>query len=221
MYRQEITRYDVINNIIDTHHLKNPTYLEIGVWAGETFKNIKSNIKDGVDPGQYCDCNYVNYKITSDEFFKNHINKKYDIIFIDGLHTAFQVSKDIFNSINNLNDCGWIILDDVYPHDENEQERLNLRKSGPQTGDVWKALYNVLDTLIEISDIIYFIDNTERGNFIFKVKNNNTKNITIDKTIPTCNVDGWHEGNDAEWNKYTYKRDFPDYIKKLRNFIPN
>jgi hypothetical protein len=221
MYRQEISRYDAINKIIDFHHLKNPAYLEIGVWTGETFKNIKSNIKDGVDPGQYCDCKYVNYKITSDEFFKNHINKKYDIIFIDGLHTAFQVSKDIFNSINNLNDGGWIILDDVFPHSENEQERLNLNKSGSQTGDVWKALYNVLDTIIEISDIIYFINNTERGNFIFKVKQNNTKNIVIDETIPTCNIDGWYQGNGSEWNKYTYKRDFPDYIKKLNKFIPN
>ena len=215
-----MNRYDAINRIIDFHNLKNPTYLEIGVWTGETFKNIKSNIKDGVDPGQYCDCNYVNYKMTSDEFFKNHINKKYDIIFIDGLHTAFQVSKDIFNSIKNLNNGGWIILDDVFPHSENEQERLNLKKSGPQTGDVWKALYNVLDTIIEISDVIYFINNTERGNFIFKLKQNNTQNITIDETIPTCNNNGWYEGNDAEWNKYTYRKDFPSYIQKISKFIP-
>lgn len=215
-----MSRSDVINRIIDFHNLKNPTYLEIGVWTGETFKNIKSNIKDGVDPGQYCDCNYVNYKMTSDEFFKNHINKKYDIIFIDGLHTAFQVSKDIFNSINNLNNGGWIILDDVFPHSENEQERLNLKKSGPQTGDVWKALYNVLDTILEISDVIYFINNTERGNFIFKLKHNNTQNITIDATIPTCNNNGWYEGDDAEWNKYTYRKDFPSYIQKINNFIP-
>jgi hypothetical protein len=219
MWSNQICRCDVINDIINKHNLTNPAYLEIGVWTGATFKYIKSTVKDGVDPGQYCDCNYVNYKMTSDEFFKNHIKKKYDIIFIDGLHTAFQVSKDIFNSINNLNDGGWIILDDVYPHSENEQERLNLRKSGSQTGDVWKALYNVLDTIIEISETIYFINNTERGNFIFKVKSNNTKNITIDETIPTCNVDGWYEGDDAEWNKYTYSKDFSEYLKKINNFI--
>ena len=44
----------------------NPEYLEIGVWTGETFKNIHSTNKDGVDPGQYCDSPYVNYKMTSD-----------------------------------------------------------------------------------------------------------------------------------------------------------
>jgi hypothetical protein len=221
MNKHNITRYDAINKLIKFHNLSNPTYLEIGVWKGETFKNINSNNKDGVDPGQYCDCDYVNYKMTSDDFFKNHINKKYDIIFIDGLHTAYQVSKDIYNSINNLTDGGWIILDDVYPHCEYEQERLNLRKSGPQTGDVWKAVYNILDTIIEISDVIHFIDNTERGNFIFKIKQNNNKNIVIDETIPTCNNDGWYEGNDAEWNKYTYKNDFGNYITKIRSFIPN
>ena len=210
----EKPRYQVINDIIDEYKYKNPEYLEIGVWGGSTFMNINSNNKDGVDPGQYCECIYVNYKMTSDVFFSNNI-KKYDIIFIDGLHTAYQVSKDIYNSINCLNDGGWIILDDVYPHCEYEQERLNLRKVGPQTGDVWKAVYNILDTINEISDVLYFINNTERGSLVFKVKSNNNKNIIIDETIPNCNIDGWYEGNDAEWNKYTYKTDFLNYLNKL------
>ena len=218
MQNNEITRYNLINHIINKYNLINPLYLEIGVWKGETFKHINTNFKDGVDPGQYCDCGYVNYKMTSDEFFNNHIKTKYDIIFIDGLHTAYQVSKDIYNSINNLNSGGWIILDDVFPHTENEQERLNLRKSGPQTGDVWKALYHVLDDIISISEIIYFEPRTERGCFVFKVKQNNIKNIVIDETIPTCNVDGWYNGNDAEWNKYSFKKDYPNYINKMKKF---
>lgn len=215
-----ITRSDVINKIISKYNLVNPKYLEIGVWVGNTFKNINSNFKDGVDPGQYCQCEYVNYKISSDDFFKNHIKTKYDIIFIDGLHTAYQVSKDIFNSINNLNRGGWIIIDDVFPHCEDEQTYLNLRKSGPQTGDVWKAVYNILNNIIEISEVIHFEPNTERGCFIFKLKNTDIKNITIDETIPTCNLDGWYEGNDAIWNKYTYKIDFLNYINKISEFTP-
>lgn len=209
-------RSDVINRLIDVSKLKNPRYLEIGVLFGDTFKDIKSNVKDGVDPGQHGNCDYVNYKMTSDEFFKNHITLKYDIIFIDGLHTSFQVSKDIFNSINNLNDGGWIILDDVFPHSETEQERLNLKKPGPRTGDVWKALYNILDTIIEISEVTYFISNTERGNFAFKLKLNNTRNILIDETIPTCDGDGWDDNLGKEWDKYTYKDDFQNYIQTLK-----
>ena len=218
MNNQEVLRSSVINKIISKNGLTNAKYLEIGVWNGLTFKDINASFKDGVDPGQYCDSEYVNYKITSDDFFKNHIKTKYDIIFIDGLHTAHQVSKDIFNSINNLNDGGWIILDDVFPHCEYEQERLNLKKVGAQTGDVWKAVYNILDTIIEISDVIHFEPKTERGSFVFKLKPNNVKNITIDETIPTCNVDGWYSGNDAEWNKYVYTRDFNNYMNRILCF---
>lgn len=218
MSNQEITRADIINKIIQEYNLNNPYYLEIGVWAGETFKYINTINKDGVDPGQYCNCDYVNYKMTSDLFFYNHIKRKYDIIFIDGLHTAFQVSKDIFNSIQNLNPGGWIILDDVFPHSENEQQRLNLNKSGAQTGDVWKAVYNILDDIIEMSDTIHFENKTERGSFIFRLNKQNTKNIKIDETIPTCNVDGWYSGDDAEWNKYVYKNDFNNYLNKISQF---
>ena len=205
-------RYSVINHLINKYNLKNPDYLEIGVWKGETFKHVNSANKDGVDPGQYCDCDYVNYKTTSDDFFENKINKKYDFIFIDGLHTAYQVTKDIKNSIANIKETGGILmLDDVFPHSENEQKALNLKKVGAQTGDVWKAVYHVFDTLKEISDEIFFFKNTERGNLIFKIKKNNDKNIDIDKSIPTKNVDGWYQGNDKEWLKYDYKKDFKTY----------
>jgi hypothetical protein len=211
-------RSDLINRIIEVDDLKNPQYLEIGVHHGVTFSRINSSNKDGVDPGQYCDCPLVNYKITSDDFFANHINKKYDIVFIDGLHTAFQVSKDIHNTIKNINNGGWIIIDDVFPHNEYEQESLNLKKSGAQTGDVWKAVYNVLDELINMSEKIYFEPRTERGNLVIKLKDSNQKNISIDGSIPTCNVDGWYVGDDAEWSKYTYKNDFQRYITIMNNF---
>lgn len=211
-------RSDLINRIIEVDHLKNPQYLEIGVHHGVTFSRINSSNKDGVDPGQYCDCPLVNYKITSDDFFANHINKKYDIVFIDGLHTAFQVSKDIYNTIKNINNGGWIIIDDVFPHNECEQEALDLRKSGPLTGDVWKAVYNVLDELIDMSEKIYFEPRTERGNLVIKLKDSNEKNISIDESIPTCNVDGWYVGHDKEWMKYTYKNDFQKYITIMNNF---
>jgi len=212
-------RCHFINNIINKYNLENPRYLEIGVWYGGTFKYINTTLKDGVDPAQYCECEYVNYKMTSDDFFKNSINGKYDIIFIDGLHTAYQVSKDIYNSINNLNDGGWIVLDDVFPHSEEEQRSLNLKNLGkPLTGDVWKAVYNSLNKIIEISDIVLFEPNTERGNIAFRIKSNNTDNITIDSTIPTCNIDGWYQGDDGEWTKYDYNKDFQMYLDKISNF---
>lgn len=214
-----ISRERIINNLFNKYKLNNPEYLEIGVWTGETFKYVNSSNKDGVDPGQYCDCNYVNYKITSDEFFTNYITKKYDFIFIDGLHTAYQVSKDLFNSIRNLNDGGIVMLDDVYPHCKREQEPLDLTKSGAQTGDVWKAVYHVFDTLEEICDEILFFKNSERGNLVLKFKKNNTKNIIIDESIPTKNIDGWYKGDDKEWLKYDYDKDFNNYYQLLNKYL--
>ena len=76
-------RVSVINQIISKYNFVNPDYLEIGVQHGITFKLVNSTNKDGVDPCIYGKYDFINYKMTSDEFFKNHINKKYDIIFID------------------------------------------------------------------------------------------------------------------------------------------
>ena len=85
-----IERANIINNIISKYNLINPEYLEIGLQHGITFNQINSINKDGVDPCIYGNYNFINYKIEADEFFKNHINKKYDIIFIDWFHTAQQ-----------------------------------------------------------------------------------------------------------------------------------
>jgi hypothetical protein len=207
-------RSDVINQIIKKYNYDNPNYLEVGVYTGSTFCEIMTNNKDGVDPEHYCKSNYVNYKMTSDEFFEKHVNKKYDIIFIDGLHTAYQVTVDLYNSIKNLNNGGFIVLDDVYPHSEEEQKSLNIRFGVPQTGDVWKGVYHIIDHLTEICEDIYFIKNTERGNLVLQIKDT-TNNISIDKTIPTTNFDGRHP---SEWDKYDYKTDFFNYMQKMSTF---
>lgn len=208
-------REDVINQIIKKYNLINPNYLEIGVCAGMTFKYVNSTNKDGVDPEFYEKCEYVNYKMTSNEFFENHIQKKYDIIFIDGLHVAYQVTIDLMNSLKHLTPGGFIIFDDVYPHHENEQWSFDQRRLGvPLTGDVWKAVYNVLDELISISSDKYFINKTERGSLAFKVEQPE-KNITLDSSIPKDNYDGWHP---VEWSKYSYQNDFPLYLERISKF---
>lgn len=205
---------EIINSLIPTEN-NNVKYLEIGVWAGQTLSNVNCNHKDGVDPEQYCSSEFVNYKMTSDEFFTQHCKEKYDIIFVDGLHTAYQVSKDIYNSIKHIKPGGWLLLDDVYPHCEYEQEALDLNKVGAQTGDVWKAVYHIFETLKNICDVIKFVE-IGRGLLMLKIKNNNNNNISIDPEIPTNNIDGWYTGTDKEWSRYSYKNDFPEYEKILR-----
>ncbi|MCX6328212.1 MAG: class I SAM-dependent methyltransferase [Bacteroidia bacterium] len=72
-------------------------------------------IKVGIDPEPVIEKhNYEFHKMTSDEYFKK---KKmfFDIIFIDGLHHADQVFKDIWNSLINLNKGGTIVVHDCNP----------------------------------------------------------------------------------------------------------
>ena len=66
--------------------------------------------------------------------------------------------------------------------------------------------------------MVLFVHDVERGNLVFKMKKNNVKNILIDDTIPTMNSDGWYKGDDKEWNKFTYNKDFVNYFIKLSEF---
>jgi len=135
----EIKRYDVINYLIKKYNLIN--YLEIGVFQGENIRKINIPHKDGVDPGaEGYIVPEVNYPMTSDAFFdliKEYNDIKYDIIFIDGLHHADQVEKDIKNSLKHLVNNGFIILHDCNPACYEAQ--LVPRQTIAWNGDVWKA----------------------------------------------------------------------------------
>jgi hypothetical protein len=135
----EIKRYNIINYLIEKYKLVN--YLEIGVFKGENIREIKAAHKDGVDPGvEGYTPPEVNYPMTSDAFFeliKGHDEIKYDIIFIDGLHHADQVKKDIKNSLNHIVEGGFIVLHDCNP--VSYEAQLIPRETIAWNGDVWKA----------------------------------------------------------------------------------
>lgn len=213
-----LSRAKSINRIISRYYPNfPPRYLEIGVWNGETLREIDcpAHLKDGVDPAQYGKNVYINYPETSDSFFANNARGKYDIIFIDGLHTAHQVTIDLINSLRFINPGGFIVLDDVYPHCEREQTALDLRRLGePLTGDVWKAVYHVLDKLEQFCDI-YFDPNVERGHLVLRVRDLSKSNIELDKSIPTGNTTGF---TPEEWNRYTWNTDFTDYTVRLQEY---
>jgi len=141
-FKSPIKRYDVINYLIEKYELNN--YLEIGVYNGDCIRQIKASHKDGVDPGSEGFLPpEVNYPIPSDEFFKlieNSKDIKYDAIFIDGLHHADQVERDIKNSLNHTTDNGFIILHDCNP--PNYRSQLIPRQTTAWNGDVWKAFVN-------------------------------------------------------------------------------
>lgn len=102
----------MINKIIESNGFSD--YLEIGVRDGECFKEIKCANKIGVDPNP--SSSDTTHKMTSDEFFESwDESKKFDLIFIDGLHIEDQVDKDIQNSLKFLKEGGYIVLHDCNP----------------------------------------------------------------------------------------------------------
>src|SRR5688500_11146779 len=90
------TRTDLLNHLATKYNLKR--YLEIGVQVPElNLDKIKCAYKVGVDPDTKAK---ATFQETSDEFFGRWMNEKlnlfnpFDLIFIDGMHTAEQVKKD-------------------------------------------------------------------------------------------------------------------------------
>lgn len=133
----------LLQALIDKHNLK--SYLEIGVQnPRNNFSHIKIEgplfytKKVAVDPnvniwGSHC--NGFLHSVTSDEFF-NFNTEKFDLIFIDGDHSAEQVKKDFENSLHCLSDNGFIVIHDVLP--ENEEGTLIPRVTRKWWGDVYK-----------------------------------------------------------------------------------
>ena len=111
------------------------SYLEIGIQAGETFNKVDASVKVGVDP----DSEYATHKIPSDVFFSANTSK-FDIIFIDGLHTYDQVYRDIRNSIGVLTQDGTIVIHDCSPPNGHVAGDVRPAASGTWCGTVWKAI---------------------------------------------------------------------------------
>lgn len=152
-----MNRTTLINHIVRKNRAK--SYLEIGVWNGENFQQISCRHKIGVDPDP---SSPATLNITSDEFFAKN-NETFDIIFIDGLHHADQVEKDILNSLKILNDGGTIICHDMSPAEEAHQ--VIPFNGGIWNGDCWRAFVSLRQ---KRNDLIMYTVDTDYGCAIIK-----------------------------------------------------
>lgn len=82
--------------------------------------------------------------MTSDDFFARN-KRRFDVVFIDGLHTYEQVRRDVINAINCLEDNGWVVLHDMLPRDWIEHH-VPMVARGAWTGDVWKVGFELSQT---------------------------------------------------------------------------
>lgn len=105
------TRTALLRHVAEVIDAK--SYLEIGVRnTSDNFDHIPIANKIGVDPDPEAEASHI---MTSDTFFENHPDLRFDLIFIDGDHTGAQVAKDIGNSLKVLNEGGYILLHDLNP----------------------------------------------------------------------------------------------------------
>lgn len=144
------SRSDVLNYLLSSFK-EETAYLEIGVRNPDhNFNRINATKKYSVDPGLEFKENPVDFPFTSDDFFeklyKNEIlsnDIKFDLIFIDGLHFAEQVDKDICNSLKVIKDDGFIVIHDCNPptewHARLEYYYRHTPAGSNWNGTTWKA----------------------------------------------------------------------------------
>lgn len=153
---------EVLNRLIKQHGCK--SYLEIGV--GDPSNNyflIECENKECIDPiYKNDDSSYVSggvlvnalpdlescvtYKMTSDEAFEIiPEDKKYDCIFIDGLHTEEQSGRDLLNAFKHVSENGFIVLHDTNPTKEWQQTETPSEQYYQWNGTVWKTVAKLRD----------------------------------------------------------------------------
>jgi hypothetical protein len=142
-----------VNVLVRELHLT--SYLEIGVFEGETFANVIARHRYGVDPNPLFDPVLLPQGskfavMASDDFFTMiRASKKFDVAFVDGLHTLEQTYRDVINTFAHLG-RGVVLIDDTVPSDEysaipDQDESYRARDAAglegrPWHGDVWRVV---------------------------------------------------------------------------------
>lgn len=139
------------------------SYLEIGLAEGHTFENVYLPIRVGVDPRPRFDTEHLPegaevFATTSDRFFATN-ERRFDLVFVDGLHTFEQTYRDLVNAFQ-VCPSGGVLVDDVVPSDGvsamrdlersmAERERRGLPGS-PWHGDVYRMVLCLVEHHYEL-----------------------------------------------------------------------
>jgi glycosyltransferase involved in cell wall biosynthesis len=231
------TEYAHRHEIINAFSKAEDHYLEIGVEYGYTFSNIVCVSKTGVDPSPKMSENsrntYQIQRMTSDAFFQqygkfidivsartHHVQsptfaprmfRKYDVVFIDGMHQVEYVIRDINHSVRYLAEKGRLFLDDILPQTEKEQKKIPekhyyeegvLKYGEAWTGDVWKVVYYLLMHYRTRFQFSWFHHPNYRGVFMIY----DISPFEIPETEKVL----------EEINGYEYTRDYADYLAILQ-----
>lgn len=193
-----------LNYLIE--HLKLESYLEIGLGNGGTFDSVAAQHKVGVDPHPWNpavkDLPGVHI-VTSDEYFTRHWHDafKFDLILLDGLHTAEQTYRDFVNSLHYAHARTVWLIDDVAPTDvfsamRDPAETIKHRKAAGSDntawhGDVYKVVWMIktfhnnmrLRTFFprQPQSLVYF--DSSAGTPVSDATLNDVSGLTYDDTV--------------------------------------
>ena len=130
-------------------HLKPRTYIEIGVFQGESLQLARPPTQAiGVDPEPKLlvppAANHRVFAETSDAFFASHdLNAEFggvpvDLAFIDGMHHFEYALRDFANIERHCTRDSTVLIHDCYPLD-----RETARRGGTPpfwSGDIWRLI---------------------------------------------------------------------------------
>ena len=193
----DIKRWDLIQYLHSVYKFN--SYLEIGCDDNQLFSRININEKIGVDP-----VSGGNYRGKSDEFFLNN-EKKFDLIFIDGLHVYHQVKKDILNSLKFLKKDGFILVHDCLPRSLSAQAVPRFRSVW--NGDVWKAIVEFRT----YQNLEIFTCLADEGISIIQ-KKNNSQLLKIEKNFTELKFKDFY----YNYNEYMRVINFSEIKKKYK-----
>jgi SAM-dependent methyltransferase len=154
-----------------TSRIPDCAYLEIGCDQNALFDAVSALDKTGVDPGRG-----GTIRKTSDDFFAVN-TKKFDFVWVDGLHEYRQVHRDVANSIAALKPGGFIALHDMLPMNWKLEHmpRMNLG----WTGDVWKVAFEIAAT----KGLDFKLVTIDHGCGIFQVNDPSAQLVDLNDTI--------------------------------------
>jgi hypothetical protein len=195
-----IRRAAILNTLVEKYGYQ--SYLEMG--QGErknTLDWVQCRVKVGVDPDRTLN---AAYQMTSDEFFALN-NDRFDLVFIDGLHHADQVERDILNALQILTSNGTIVLHDCNPTSEEWQLVPRPKNPTPWTGDVWKTWVKLRATR---SDLTMCVVDADFGCGV--IRRGRQETIVIPKKLTYAQL----EQNRARWLNLV---SVDDFLRKLKS----
>ena len=156
-------------------------YLEIGVKEGICFRAIDAETKVAVDPrfafrpplrGRLRTAlrrtsGELYFPTTSDSFFARHGSRlaPFDVVFVDGLHTAEQAHRDIVNALELLGADGIVVVHDCNPQSAAAAAPTLVEAArtdgfvGDWNGDVYRAIIRLRTR----DDLVTSVLDTDQG----------------------------------------------------------